>query len=413
MLALRRLEPATHRRGRARRRPRHLRAVPPAGGRVVCLATPEPFNAVGLWYEDFSQTTDDEVQRLLRRGGQSGRVTDAARRHRRRISAAIVREPCGAVSQGDPAQYDALLDGHRRRRFVLLGEATHGTHEFYRERAQITQAADRREGIHRRRRRGRLAGRVSRQPLRPRDGRRRGRGRRARRTSAASRPGCGATPTCSTSSAGCARTTTAQPADRAGRLLRPRSLQPATPRWRRCSPISTRSIPRPPGGRATATPASTSSATTCRSTATPPRSACSPSCEREVVDAARRAAPAARRVREPRRPHRRGRVTSSPSRTRGWSGTPRSTTGRCSGAASPRGTCATGTWPRRSGAAGASSTGRGPARGVVVWAHNSHLGDARATEMGERRRAERRPARARAVRRATPCSSASRPTPAR
>jgi putative phosphoribosyl transferase len=32
---------------------------------VVCLHVPEPFVAVGLWYEDFSQTTDDEVNRLL------------------------------------------------------------------------------------------------------------------------------------------------------------------------------------------------------------------------------------------------------------------------------------------------------------------------------------------------------------
>jgi predicted phosphoribosyltransferase len=34
-------------------------------GDVVCLRTPEPFEAVGLWYEDFSQTTDEEVYRLL------------------------------------------------------------------------------------------------------------------------------------------------------------------------------------------------------------------------------------------------------------------------------------------------------------------------------------------------------------
>lgn len=33
--------------------------------RLVCLARPEPFDAVGLWYEDFSQTTDEEVKRLL------------------------------------------------------------------------------------------------------------------------------------------------------------------------------------------------------------------------------------------------------------------------------------------------------------------------------------------------------------
>jgi predicted phosphoribosyltransferase len=33
---------------------------------VVCSVTPEPFQAVGLWYEDFSQTTDQEVRELLR-----------------------------------------------------------------------------------------------------------------------------------------------------------------------------------------------------------------------------------------------------------------------------------------------------------------------------------------------------------
>ena len=33
--------------------------------KVICLATPEPFYAIGLWYEDFSQTTDEEVRRLL------------------------------------------------------------------------------------------------------------------------------------------------------------------------------------------------------------------------------------------------------------------------------------------------------------------------------------------------------------
>jgi putative phosphoribosyl transferase len=36
---------------------------------IVCAVTPEPFHAVGLWYSDFSQTTDDEVRALL---GQTG-----------------------------------------------------------------------------------------------------------------------------------------------------------------------------------------------------------------------------------------------------------------------------------------------------------------------------------------------------
>jgi predicted phosphoribosyltransferase len=34
---------------------------------VVCVRTPEPFNAVGLWYQKFDQTSDDEVRELLHR----------------------------------------------------------------------------------------------------------------------------------------------------------------------------------------------------------------------------------------------------------------------------------------------------------------------------------------------------------
>lgn len=34
---------------------------------ILCLRTPEPFQAVGLWYQDFTQTTDEEVCDLLAR----------------------------------------------------------------------------------------------------------------------------------------------------------------------------------------------------------------------------------------------------------------------------------------------------------------------------------------------------------
>jgi predicted phosphoribosyltransferase len=65
--ALRRLEPA-----------RLIVAVPTAApstcveiGEVadgcICAITPEPFYAVGIWYEDFPQTTDEEVCDLLER----------------------------------------------------------------------------------------------------------------------------------------------------------------------------------------------------------------------------------------------------------------------------------------------------------------------------------------------------------
>lgn len=40
---------------------------------------------------------------------------------------------------GEAADYDVLLEQIGDARFVLLGEASHGTHEFYRERARITQ----------------------------------------------------------------------------------------------------------------------------------------------------------------------------------------------------------------------------------------------------------------------------------
>ncbi len=37
---------------------------------VICGAMPRPFQAVGLWYEDFSQTSDEEVRELLERAAE-------------------------------------------------------------------------------------------------------------------------------------------------------------------------------------------------------------------------------------------------------------------------------------------------------------------------------------------------------
>jgi predicted phosphoribosyltransferase len=62
--------------------PAHLCVAVPVGPRetcdalarladeMVCAATPEPFNAVGLWYRDFPQSTDDEVRELLARAAR-------------------------------------------------------------------------------------------------------------------------------------------------------------------------------------------------------------------------------------------------------------------------------------------------------------------------------------------------------
>jgi predicted phosphoribosyltransferase len=45
---------------------------------VICAFTPEPFRAVGLWYADFSQTTDEQVQQLLARAN-AGATTPVTR----------------------------------------------------------------------------------------------------------------------------------------------------------------------------------------------------------------------------------------------------------------------------------------------------------------------------------------------
>ena len=45
---------------------------------TICARTPEPFSAVGLWYRDFSQTTDEEVRALLQEHAQRIRTGSAS-----------------------------------------------------------------------------------------------------------------------------------------------------------------------------------------------------------------------------------------------------------------------------------------------------------------------------------------------
>jgi putative phosphoribosyl transferase len=40
---------------------------------VVCAVTPETFQAVGLWYEGFSQTTDEEAHDLFEQAAERGK----------------------------------------------------------------------------------------------------------------------------------------------------------------------------------------------------------------------------------------------------------------------------------------------------------------------------------------------------
>lgn len=53
-----------------------------AADEVLCLRTPDPFRAVSLWYEEFGQTTDDEVRALLRVDYGSQNLSEDHRRGR-------------------------------------------------------------------------------------------------------------------------------------------------------------------------------------------------------------------------------------------------------------------------------------------------------------------------------------------
>ena len=57
-----------------------LAAISELADEVVCLATPEPFYAVGLHYGDFSQTSDEEVVDLLRAARQWSEQLDSNQR---------------------------------------------------------------------------------------------------------------------------------------------------------------------------------------------------------------------------------------------------------------------------------------------------------------------------------------------
>lgn len=100
---------------------------------VICATTPRPFTAVGAAYWDFAQTGDDEVRRLLATPTtgtpHDDRTDDAAAQ----VRTAAVSSPGGIVCD------EELIGLVGDARFVLIGEASHGTHEFYAARAQMTR----------------------------------------------------------------------------------------------------------------------------------------------------------------------------------------------------------------------------------------------------------------------------------
>jgi erythromycin esterase-like protein/predicted phosphoribosyltransferase len=101
---------------------------------VVCATTPSPFYAVGASYWDFTQTTDEEVRDLLRASATAAAaVPDPGP-----TEAALIRALALPVEDGVPAA-DTLRYLVGDARLVLIGEASHGTQEFYEARAAMTR----------------------------------------------------------------------------------------------------------------------------------------------------------------------------------------------------------------------------------------------------------------------------------
>jgi erythromycin esterase-like protein/predicted phosphoribosyltransferase len=107
--------------------PEVCEALQAVADEVVCAVTPQPLRAVGLWYEDFSETSDDEVRDLLARG------------RRPPVSSGLDADRVLRALTGAEDDYEPLLARAYGVRYVLIGEASHGTLEFYRERAEITK----------------------------------------------------------------------------------------------------------------------------------------------------------------------------------------------------------------------------------------------------------------------------------
>jgi erythromycin esterase-like protein/predicted phosphoribosyltransferase len=101
---------------------------------LVCATTPSPFFAVGASYWDFTQTTDEEVRDLLR----AAQSTRPAAPPAAPTEGQLIRTDALPVSEGvpsDAALFDLVGDAH----YVLIGEASHGTHDFYQARAAMTR----------------------------------------------------------------------------------------------------------------------------------------------------------------------------------------------------------------------------------------------------------------------------------
>ncbi|MBU6367532.1 MAG: erythromycin esterase family protein [Gemmatimonadetes bacterium] len=142
-----------------------LRLVGGLADRCVALLVPEPFGSVGAWYDAFPDVSDAEVERGLADAAERVAARTAARETapesapdgaQASAPAAAGATPPG-VLRGGTRRLVQLVQGAVHRHggtgddlapllarcatadVVCLGEATHGTHEFYALRQELTR----------------------------------------------------------------------------------------------------------------------------------------------------------------------------------------------------------------------------------------------------------------------------------
>ncbi|KAA1244623.1 hypothetical protein F0Q45_24805 [Mycobacterium simiae] len=101
---------------------------------VVCASMPTPFLAVGESFWDYRQVTDEEVRRRLATPTTGISVIKPLAPTAAEVISRVAIDAPGGVP---PRQTLEQLIGAAR--IVLIGESSHGTHEFYEARAAITK----------------------------------------------------------------------------------------------------------------------------------------------------------------------------------------------------------------------------------------------------------------------------------
>lgn len=106
--------------------------VTPMVDEFVSLVTSSNMIAVGYWYEEFNQVSDNEVLQYLERRHDSKSSLPKAKSIPEEIDKI-------AVPFKKSEELKSMIEEMSKHRIVMLGEATHGTKEYYQMRREISE----------------------------------------------------------------------------------------------------------------------------------------------------------------------------------------------------------------------------------------------------------------------------------